>query len=235
MKPPLIAILLLVAISVVVRAGDPAPGGMKVLFDGKNLEAWESAPGAWEIEEDGSLVCRMESSEGDDGTVKTRSMGYLWTKAEFGDFELSLSYKLSEGANSGVFYRAEKSDPVNRGFEVQLMDDEGYQKTHGPLDARKLNGSFYEGKAPEADAAKPVGEWNTLLLRCEGSRQTCHLNGVKVFDVDVNDWPEAGKNPDGTPNKFKVAIKDKPRSGRIGLQNHGQVVWFRDIRVKRLE
>lgn len=206
-----------------------------MLFDGQNLEAWEFAPGAWGIEEDGSLVCRMESSEGDDGTVKTRSMGYIWTKEDFGDFELSLSYKISEGANSGVFYRAVKSDPVHRGFEVQLMDDPGYQKTHGPLDAKKLNGSFYEGKAPEAEAAKPVGEWNTLVLRCEGSRQTCHLNGVKVFDVDVNDWPEAGKNPDGTTNKFKVAIKDKPRAGRIGLQNHGQVFWFKDIRVKRLK
>lgn len=234
MKTILFALLLLVSHPPLVRAVDPDPG-VTVLFDGKSLDAWEFAPGAWEIEEDGSLVCRMETSEGDDGTVKTRSMGYIWTKADYGDFELSLSYKISEGANSGVFYRAEKSDPVHRGFEVQLMDDEGYQKTHGTLDAKKRNGSFYEGKAPEADAAKPVGEWNTLVLRCEGTRQTCHLNGVKVFDVDVNDWPEAGKNPDGTANKFKVAIKDKPRQGRIGLQNHGQVVWFKEIRVKPLE
>lgn len=234
MKTTSLSLCLLFGFNLAVRSADPAPGET-VLFDGENLEAWEFAPGAWEIEEDGSLVCRMEASEGDDGTVKTRSMGYIWTKEEFGDFEMSLTYKISEGANSGVFYRAEKADPVHRGFEVQLMDDEGYQKTHGPLDAKKLNGSFYEGKAPEADAAKPVGEWNTLVLRCEGSRQSCLINGVKVFDVDVNDWPEAGKNPDGTSNKFKVAIKDKPRVGRIGLQNHGQVVWFKDIRVKRLK
>lgn len=205
-----------------------------VLFDGKTLDAWEFAPGAWEIEEDGSLVCRMESAEGDDGTVKTRSMGYIWTKADYGDFELSLSYKLSAGANSGIFYRSEKADPVHRGFEVQLMDDEGYQKAHGKLDAKKLNGSFYEGKAPEADPAKPVGEWNTFVLKCKGARMTCLINGVQVFDVDVDDWTEAGKNPDGTANKFKVAIKDKPRSGRIGMQNHGQVVWFKDIVVKPL-
>lgn len=206
-----------------------------VLFDGKSLDAWEFAEGAWEIEEDGSLVCRMKDSEADDGSVTKRGMGYIWTKADYGDFELSLSYKISEGANSGVFYRAEKTDPVHRGFEVQLMDDAGFQKTHGALDARKLNGSFYEGKAPEADPAKPVGEWNTLTLKCEGTRMTCAINGVQVFDVDVNDWPEAGKNPDGSPNKFKVAIKDKPRTGRIGLQNHGQVVWFRDIRVKKIK
>jgi hypothetical protein len=177
----------------------------------------------------------MKDFEADDGTVTKRGMGYIWTKADYGDFELSLSYKLSEGANSGVFYRSEKSDPVHRGFEVQLMDDAGYQKAHGPLDARKRNGSFYEGQAPEADPAKPVGEWNTFTLKCEGTRMICAINGVQVFNVDVNDWPEAGKNPDGTPNKFKVAIKDKPRTGCIGLQNHGQVVWFKHIRVKNIE
>jgi hypothetical protein len=57
---------------------------------------------------------------------------------------------------------------------------------------------------------------------------------VKTFDVDVNDWTEVGKNPDGTTNKFKKAIKDKPRSGFIGLQNHGQVVWFKNVKIRRL-
>ncbi|MCB1205499.1 MAG: DUF1080 domain-containing protein [Verrucomicrobiae bacterium] len=226
---PLLATFLLLSTLPCAHAGET------VLFDGTGLDAWEFAPGAWEIEEDGSLVCRMETSEGDDGTVKTRSMGYIWTKEDYGNFELTLSYKISEGANSGVFYRVDKKDPVHLGFEVQLMDDEGYQKTHGKLDARKLNGSFYEGKAPEAAPAKPPGQWNTFVLRCEGSRQTCLINGVQVFSVDIDEWTEVGKNPDGTPNKFKVAIKDKPRQGRIGLQNHGQVVWFRDIRVKSLD
>ena len=229
MKTPLLLAALLFSLSLPATAADET-----VLFDGSNLDAWELAEGAWEIEEDGSLVCRMKEFEADDGTITKRGMGYIWTKADYGDFELSLSYKLSEGANSGVFYRSEKADPVHRGFEVQLMDDAGYQKAHGLLDARKRNGSFYEGKAPEADPAKPVGEWNTFTLKCEGTRMICAINGVQVFDVDVNDWPEAGKNPDGSPNKFKIAIKDKPRTGRIGLQNHGQVVWFKDIRVKQL-
>lgn len=229
MKTPLLLSALLFSLSLPATAADET-----VLFDGSNLDAWELAEGAWEIEEDGSLVCRMKDFEADDGSITKRGMGYIWTKADYGDFELSLSYKLSEGANSGVFYRSEKADPVHRGFEVQLMDDAGYQKAHGPLDARKRNGSFYEGKAPEADPAKPVGEWNTFTLKCEGTRMICAINGVQVFDVDVNDWPEAGKNPDGSPNKFKIAIKDKPRTGRIGLQNHGQVVWFKDIRVKPL-
>ncbi len=214
-------------------AADPA-GGV-VLFDGTSLEGWEFEEGGWAIEEDGSLTCRMKDFEADDGSVTPRGMGYIWTKQEYGDFELTLSYKLSEAANTGVFYRAETSDPIHRGSEVQLVDNAGFQKEHGEKDERKLNGSFYDGKGPEADPANPVGQWNALILKCEGPRVTCHINGVRVFDVDVDDWTEVGKNPDGTTNKFKVAIRDKPRKGRIGLQNHGQVVWFKDIRVKSLD
>ena len=55
-------------------------------------------------------------------------MGYLWTKQEFEDFELHLEYKLSEGANSGIFYRSDPQDPVQKGFEIQLMDNTGFQK-----------------------------------------------------------------------------------------------------------
>ena len=76
----------------------------EVLFDGKNLNHFEFEKGAWEIEKDGSVVCRMQEQKDKKGQVRLRGMGYLWTKKEFSDFELSLSYKLSPGANSGVFY-----------------------------------------------------------------------------------------------------------------------------------
>lgn len=211
-----------------------ASEGWMVLYDGSSLGAFEYPEGSWEIAEDGSLACNMVETKTPAGEIKLKGMGYIWTKEQYGDFELSLSYKLSEGANSGVFYRATRNDPVNQGFEVQLMDNVGFQKTHGPKEPRKLNGSFYEGSAPEADPANPVGQWDTLVLKAVGPRITCHINGVQTFDVDVNDWPEVGQNPDGTPNKFKVAIKDKPRSGYIGFQNHGQYVWLKDVKVRRL-
>jgi len=214
----------------------PVRGGEEIaLFDGENLEHWDFAEGAWEIDENGHLTCNMKEVVTKSGEKKQRGMGFIWTKREFGDFRLTLSYRLSEGANSGVFYRTDRDDPVHRGFEVQLMDDEGFQETHGEKDARKLNGSFYDASAPEADPANPVGEWDTLTLTCKGPRITCEINGVQTFDVNVNDWPEVGENPDGTSNKFKVAIKDKPRRGHIGLQNHGQYVWFRDIRLEPLD
>ena len=117
----------------------------RVLFDGKSLEAFEYAPKSWEIEKDGSVVCRMEKTKDKKGKERIRGMGYLWTKEEFSDFELTLEYKLSPGANSGIFYRSDKDNPVNGGFEIQLMDNEGFQKKSGRvLPARKLNASFYD-------------------------------------------------------------------------------------------
>lgn len=209
--------------------------GPVVLFDGTSLDAFDFEEGGWVIDSEGALTCRMKEGVDKNGKKKLLGMGNLWTKGEYGDFELTLSYKLSEGANSGVFYRSTREDSVHQGHEIQLMDNVGFQKTHGEKDERKLNGSFYDAKAPAANPANPVGEWDTLKLRAVGPNIVCHINGVEVFNVDVNDWPEAGKNPDGTKNKFKGAIKDKPRMGYIGVQNHGQVVWFKDIKIQSLD
>ena len=144
-------------------------------------------------------------------------------------------YKLSPGANSGIFYRSDKDNPVNGGFEIQLMDNEGFQKKSGRvLPARKLNASFYDGVAPKGDYSKPVGQWNHSRLVCKGPEVAFHLNGKLAFKINLNDWKEAGKNPDGSSNKFKKALKDLPRKGKIGFQNHGQVVWFKNIKIREL-
>ena len=208
----------------------------EVLFDGKNLDRFEFAKGSWEIEKDGSVVCRMQEQKDAKGKTRIRGMGYLWTKREFADFELSLAYKLSPGANSGVFYRTDKDNPVQGGFEIQLMDDEGFQKkAKKKLPPRKLNGSFYDGLAPTKDFSRPVGEWNAFRLLCDGPLITCYINGGKSFSVNLDHWDVPGKNPDGSANKFNHALKELPRKGRIGFQNHGQVVWFKDIAIRSLK
>ena len=207
----------------------------KSLFSGSNLKAFELRQGSWEIEPDGSVVCRMERAKDKNGVGRLRGMGYLWTKKEFGDFELNLGYKLTEGANSGIFYRSDIDDPVQGGFEIQLMDNEGFKKkTNRVLPPRKLNASFYDGVGPKVDSSTPVGQWNQAKLTCEGAKVSFHLNGILAFDINLDDWKEAGKNPDGSTNKFKTALKDLPKTGRIGFQNHGQVVWFRNISVREL-
>ena len=205
------------------------------LFSGSSLATFEFAPNSWEIDSDGSIVCRMEKTKDKKGVERLKGMGYLWTKNNYGDFSLTLDYKLSEGANSGIFYRTNPKDPVQGGFEIQLMDNEGFQKkSNRVLPPRKLNASFYDGVAPKGDFSKPVGQWNNAKLTCKGPMISFHLNGKNAFRINLDDWKEAGKNPDGSTNKFKTALKDLPRTGRIGFQNHGQVVWFKNIQIKQL-
>ena len=207
----------------------------QVLFSGLDLNAFDLRPGSWEIEKDGSVVCRMEKIKDKKGVERLKGMGFLWTQKKFSDFSLRLDYKLSEGANSGIFYRSNPEDPVQEGFEIQLMDNEGFQKKAKKiLPPRKLNASFYDGVAPKGEFSNPVGQWNQAELICKGPRVSFSLNSQVAFSINLDDWKKAGQNPDGTTNKFKTALKDLPRIGHIGFQNHGQVVWFKNIKIKKL-
>jgi hypothetical protein len=115
------------------------------------------------------------------------------------------------------------------------MDNEGFQKKAKKiLPPRKLNASFYDGVAPKGEFSNPVGRWNQAELICKGPQVSFSLNGQLAFSINLDDWKKAGQNPDGTTNKFKTALKDLPRTGHIGFQNHGQVVWFRSIRINIL-
>lgn len=205
-----------------------------VLFDGSHTDHWEFRDGAWVIESDGTLSCRMEEVRQKNGTIRKKGMGYIWTRQDYENFELTLSYKLSAGCNSGVFFRTDPENPVQGGFEIQLLDDEGFQKVKGKKDPKNLNGAFYDARGAMAQPANPAGEWNTLKLTCRGPHVRVEINGVLVNEVNVDDWDTPSRNPDGTANKFKTALKELPRTGRIGFQNHGQVVWFKDVSIRQL-
>ena len=206
----------------------------EVLFDGTSTDQWEFAKDAWFIDSDGSLTCRMQEIKGRNGTIRTRGMGYIWTRETYADFELQLQYKLSKAANSGVFYRSDPSDPVQKGFEIQLLDNEGFQAAKGPRDPKNLNGSLYDAQAASSKADKPVGQWNSFKLTCRGPKVTVEMNGVVINQGNFDRWQIAGKNPDGSNNKFKTALNELPRKGKIGFQNHGQVVWIKDVLIKPL-
>lgn len=221
--------LLLFLLSSTLGAAAP-----QILFDGKTTDQWEFRDGAWGIEADGSLGCRMEEVAAKNGTKRQRGMGYIWTRQAYGDFELQLQYKLSEAANSGVFYRSDPRDPVQKGFEIQLLDDDGFQKVKGKKDGKNLNGSVYDAQAASSNAAKPVGQWNRLKLTCRGPLVKVEINGVVVNEANLDRWDTPRKNPDGSANKFKTALKDLPRQGHIGFQNHGQFVWFKDVSIRPL-
>lgn len=194
-------------------------GGRVSLFDGRNLDQWmlRQADG-WRIV-DGALAPNPVKRD-----------NYIWTKEKFGDFALELEFKMSEKCNSGVFFRSDPENPVQGGFEIQIFDSHGKAEI-GTHDC----GALYDALPPKVNAAKPAGEWNTMRVTARGPKVRVELNGRVVIDANLDDWSEAGKNPDGTKNKFKTALKDLPRAGHIGLQYHGHDVWFRNVSVTRAQ
>lgn len=153
--------------------------------------------------------------------------GILWTKGKFGDFEVTLEYKTSEKANSGLFFRTDPRNPVQGGFEIQIASPGLYSGKH-------VLGSLYDAKEAAVSAGKPDGEWNVMTLTCKGPSIKATVNGQTTVDVNIDQWTERKKNPDGTKNKFKTPLKDMPRVGHLGLQYHGQPVWFRKFEIKPL-
>lgn len=194
---------------------DPTAGEWKELFNGKSLDGWTNSSGGepgknWKIV-DGTLA-------------RTEKGGDIWTKERFGDFVLEVEFKTT--GNSGVYFRTD--DPKNNiqtGIECQVENPGGPDK-HSV-------GCLYDLKAPTKNVGKK-DDWNKYVITCQGAKITVELNGEKVNEANLDDWTEAGKNPDGTPNKYKKAVKEWKREGHIGFQDHGNNVAYRNIRIKAL-
>lgn len=223
--------LLIIAIaglsSLPVTAGvETDEEGFVCLFDGKDLSHWTMGPDkSWAVD-DGIITLKREM----DG--REHNSDYLWTKEQYGDFILELEFKIPERANSGIFLRtSDLSDPVYTGIEVQVSNSYGRDN----LSRGGTAGAIYDCLAPTKNAVKPPGEWNQYRITCQGSRIVVMLNGEQVIDMDLDRWTEPKENPDGTPNKFPRAMKDFARVGYVGLQDHGREVWYRNVRIKRLD
>jgi len=211
------AATVLVMIALGARAVQPAGDGWETLFDGASLDKWQFKPGAWVVE-DGLMTLKPHG-------------GYIWTKEQFGDFVLDLEFKLAKGTNSGVFIRtANLRDPVQTGIEVQILDSWGKKKP-----SKHDCGAIYDCLAPTENAVNPPGQWNRMTITCKGPIIQVVLNGKKIIDMNLDRWTQPHTNPDGSRNKFRTAYKDMPRKGYIGFQDHGKPIWFRNIRIKRLD
>jgi hypothetical protein len=147
-------------------------------------------------------------------------------ETKVGDFVLDFDYKLSKGCNSGVFIRtSDLKNPVNTGIEVALDDTTG----NGLHDS----GALYDLVAPSENAQKPAGEWNHMTINALGPKITIILNGKEVSTINLDEWTEPGKRPDGSSHKFgDVAIGKLPRIGYIGFQDHGSDCWFKNVKIK---
>ena len=112
------------------------------------------------------------------------------------------------------------------GLEVAIDDTAGagYHDT----------GAIYDLVKPNKNAMKPAGRWNHIVITCDRNRIRVELNGDRVTEMNLDQWTEAGKRPDGSAHKFGFAWKQHARQGYIGLQDHANDCWFKNVKLKPL-
>jgi hypothetical protein len=197
--------------------------GWRLLFDGKTLDGWMTSSG------------QPSKTPVEDGAINPHKCGgYMMVPKEtFENFVLSLDYKLTKGCNSGVFIRTSSLTPRPgkdvgfNGIEVAIDDAPGTGYHH--------SGALYDLVKPTKQMQRPTGEWNHLVVTCDGPKITIELNGEVVTTANLDEFTKPNVRPDGTPHKFDVAYKVHPRKGYIGLQDHGAACWYRNIKVKVLK
>ena len=196
--------------------------GWTLLFDGKSLEHFRNfkakdVKAAWQVE-NGAF------------TLTKKGGGDLITRKQFGAFELTLDYKISKKGNSGVMFHVKETSakPWQTGAEIQIQDNVAGR------DPQKA-GWLYQLYEPETkvDATKPAGEWNTLRVLITPSKCVHWMNGTKYVEYvkGSKDWDARVK-----ASKFsKYPDFGKAKEGHICLQDHGNVVSFRNVKVRDIK
>lgn len=205
--------------------------GWKLLFDGKTTNGWHSylktEPGsAWKVV-DGAITLDVDAKK------NGASGGDLVTNEEFENFELMLDWKISEGGNSGIIFSIHEDKKYNASYltgpEMQVLDDD----KHSDGKILKHNaGDLYDLKQSVKRATKPVGEWNEVRIIKNNGKLSFWLNGVETVKTVIGspEWNEMVAN-----SKFKSweGFAKYPK-GKIALQDHGDRVWYRNIKIKNL-
>jgi hypothetical protein len=200
--------------------------GWRLLFDGKTLAGWRGyrqtgAPEGWQVV-DGAIT-RVDKG------------GDLVSADTFSDFELKIDFKVAPKGNSGIFYRGVESEkgPIYWSApEYQVLDNAGHPDAkNGP--ARFCGANYVLDPPVNKDACKPAGEWNSARIVVKGAHVEHWLNGEKVVEYEL--WTPAWKEKVAA-SKFKEWPEyGMSKSGLIGLQDHGDSVAFKNIKIKVLK
>ncbi len=210
--------------------------GWKLLWDGKTSEGWRGAkmksfPDKGWVIENGML--KVKKSDGGEST----NGGDIVTTQKYKNFELVVDFKITPGANSGVKYFVDtemnKGAGSSIGCEFQILDDQKHPDAKLGVSGNRTLGSLYDLIAPTANKPYRNNFFNTVKIIVKGNHVEHWLNGVKVVEYDRNnqlfnalvayskykDWPNFGN----------------AESGNILLQDHGDEVWFQNIKIKELK
>jgi hypothetical protein len=213
------------------------------LFDGESFAGWrglgrESIPSAHWVVENGTIhkLASGDVETADDG--QPLEGGDILTEAVWPDFELVLEWKVAPGANSGIKYNVSEEMSTNHpprnaalGFEYQILDDDLHPDAlNGP---NRTAAALYDLIEPADDkGVRPVGEWNEARVVLVGSRGEHWLNGHKVIDFDLESEDFAQRF--AASKYLPIENFATRRPGHIVLQDHGDDVWFRNLRIRSL-
>lgn len=210
--------------SVSTHTADASADGWRPLFDGRTTAGWHAfaggAPGAgWQVV-DGALT-------------RAGQAGDILTDEEFGSFELELEWKIAPGGNSGVFFHVVEDSTLQyvwqTGPEMQVLDNAGHADGRQPNTSAGSNFALY---APARDATRPPGQWNAARLVVRGDHVEHWLNGEKLLEYELGspEWQQRV-----AASKFaQMPRYGRARRGHIALQDHGDEVTFRNIRIREL-
>ena len=208
------------------------------LFDGKTLDGWhrfnrKGVPSIWKVNDGRLTFDPVDSPKGD-------YIHDIVTDKSYENFELSIEWNISEGGNSGIFWAVQEGESYNKpystGPEIQVLDNERHPDAMANPKFHQA-GALYDLVQPTKDVCKPAGKWNHVLLTIDHNKNqgSVRLNGVKIIE-----FPLSGPKWDTLVSKSKFNddcdFKNfgKFTSGKIGLQDHGDKVSFRDIKIRKL-
>jgi len=209
--------------------------GIVLLFDGQTTKNWRGYNSqafpetGWEVV-DGTLHV-IGSSRGEAG-----GGGDILYDKKFSNFEFSLEWKVSEGGNSGIFYLAQEipGEPVWKNApEMQILDNERHPDAKLGVNGNRAAGSLYDLIPGKFDAVKPAGEWNHVKVMVFKGTVVHYVNGRQVLEYHLwtDDWKKMV-----AASKFKdyLTFVNTAQEGYIVLQDHGDDVWFRNIKIKEM-
>jgi len=205
--------------------------GWKLLFDGKSLDQWrvyngDTIPHTWKAME-GEIRLQPEGAHG------AMVGGDLITRDTFGDFELMFDFKLEDSANSGLFYLVNESPKLaiwQTAPEFQLVDN-NFVMTNEKMEASKhLSADIYDLMSCQNAVFNPAGSWNTAAVVKKGNHVEHWLNAVKCIEYEIGSKEFNALVAKSKFKPFKGWSMNK--TGHIGLQNHGGMICFRNIKIK---
>jgi len=209
--------------------------GWVLLFNGTDFTGWRQCNGTempknWIIEDNAMKVFTGEGKKPGSGA----NGDILFGDKKFKNFELSIDWKASKMANSGIFFNVREvpGKPIYYAApEVQVLDN--VDATDNEV-ASHLAGSLYDMIAADPETVHPAGEWNTIVIHVQNGKVTHNQNGVKVLEYEMwtPEWDELIAN--SKFKKFPGFTEGVSKEGYIGLQDHGYPVWFRNIKIREL-